>query len=172
MKVTVDAKRAIAALLELRRRADNLGPALRHIADLGLASIRQNFHVGGRPKWAPLKAPRVGGGRFSAGRILVKSGALQSSIQYNIASNTITWQTGALKYAAIHQFGGRISLPEIRPVRARVLSWEGRNGRVFAKRVRPHTVTIPARPYMVFQPADHEAFAATLSTYLLKGLER
>lgn len=54
-----------------------------------------------------------------------------------------------LEYAAIHEYGGVIHLPEIRPVTAKALHWTTVNGvSVFATRVRAHDVTMPERSYL------------------------
>lgn len=171
LRITADAKTAITALLGLQDRLRNLRPALSQIRDLALASIRQNFTVGGRPqRWAPLKNYRAEG-RGGRGKILIRTGALQSSIEGRTGLNTVVLET-TLGYAAIHQFGGTVQIPEVRARRGRVLSWLDRSGqRRFATRVRSHSVHIPARPYMVLHKSDEDTFSAVLTQYLLRGIE-
>lgn len=48
-------------------------------------------------------------------------------------------------YAAIHEFGGTIHVPEITPVRAKALHFFIGDKEVFAKKVRAHTVKMPER---------------------------
>jgi phage gpG-like protein len=96
-----------------------------------LDSIRQNFVAGGRPvTWQPLKK----GGPSH----LFQGGTLLRSIS---AFSGPTWaqaETGALPYAAIHQFSG----------------WAGRGHKSF----------IPARPYMLFQQDDIEFAKDTIGS--------
>lgn len=171
LRVTADVKTALTDLLGLQDRIRNLRPALAEIQRLALASIRHNFTVGGRPqRWAPLKNPRQEG-RGGRGKILIRTGALQSSIEGRTNPTSVVLET-SLKYAAIHQFGGTVHLPEILPRRARVLSWINRSGqRVFARRVRPHAVNIPARPYMMIQKNDEEVFSTVLTRYFMRGIK-
>lgn len=51
-------------------------------------------------------------------------------------------------YARIHEFGGRIQIPEIVPVKANALRFEYGGRVIFAKRTKAHPVDIPERPYM------------------------
>lgn len=48
-------------------------------------------------------------------------------------------------YAAIHEFGGNVNVPEIVPTKAKALHWLSGGKDVFAMRVRAHTVQIPQR---------------------------
>jgi hypothetical protein len=48
-------------------------------------------------------------------------------------------------YAAIHEFGGTINIPEIVPTKAKALHFMMGGKDVFVKRVKAHTVTIPER---------------------------
>ena len=112
----------------------DLAPAMALCARRMLDSIRQNFVAGGRPAaWLPLKK----GGPSH----LFQGGALLNSIS---AFSGPTWaqaQTGALPYAAIHQFSG----------------WAGRGHKSF----------IPARPYMMFQPEDIEYIRHTIGWHIV-----
>jgi len=48
-------------------------------------------------------------------------------------------------YAAIHEFGGTINVPEMTPVKAKALHFIVGGKDIFVKRVRAHTVKIPER---------------------------
>lgn len=53
------------------------------------------------------------------------------------------------RYGLIHEFGGVIHIPEIRPVKAKSLHWVGRSGEeVFAMFAREHDVVMPERSFM------------------------
>jgi len=84
-------------------------------------------------------------------KILDRSGALLQSISRGIAigDDRVT-ATSSRPYAAAHQFGAVISIPEIRPKKANgVLVFAGPGGApIFARRTRAHTVRIPARPFL------------------------
>jgi phage gpG-like protein len=87
---------------------------------------------------------------FLTGQALkVRTGRLRSSImarrvsdfEYGIGTNVV--------YARIHEFGGTIQIPEIRPVNKKAMRWVGPGGRVFfAKRVRAHSVVMPRRSFI------------------------
>lgn len=53
--------------------------------------------------------------------------------------------SGDVVYAAIHEFGGVINIPEIIPTKAKALKFMIQGREVFARKVRAHTVTIPER---------------------------
>jgi phage gpG-like protein len=53
------------------------------------------------------------------------------------------------RYGLIHEFGGTIHVPEIRPTEAKALHWIGKSGEeVFAMRVQAHDVHMPERSFM------------------------
>lgn len=54
----------------------------------------------------------------------------------------------SVRYAAIHEFGGSIRVPEIVPTKARALRFSIGGRTVFAKRVKAHTVNMPERSYI------------------------
>ena len=81
------------------------------------------------------------------------TGRLFRSIQERVTETSTSvvarlFSAGDDKYAGIHEFGGTINIPEIRPVNARVLHWVGGSGDVFAMYARAHTVTMPERSFM------------------------
>lgn len=89
-----------------------------------------------------------------SGQVLnVKTGSLRSSVYSRVTRD----RDGAegkvavppdVPYGAIHEFGGVIEIPEITPVKAKALHWIGKDGEMFAKRVRAHTITMPERSYL------------------------
>jgi len=54
----------------------------------------------------------------------------------------------SVPYARIREYGGRIDIPELVPHGAKVLAFPYEGRLVFAARVKAHSETIPARPYM------------------------
>ena len=92
-------------------------------------------------------------GKLSNDVLNVKTGTLRASI-FSEVTDTATSVTGraasggSISYAAVHEFGGKIDIPEIIPTKAQALHFvmDGRD--VFVKRVAAHTVTMPERSYM------------------------
>lgn len=123
----------------------------------GQKSIKRNFELGGRPPWPKSKK--------KSGKTLIMSGNLSNVlVTRNDAERSVTFTSNPLAraYARIHQEGGTINMP------ARQLKFrKNKTGRtVFASRKhkrivkettsKPHTVRIPARPYMVIPMEDIE----------------
>jgi len=53
-----------------------------------------------------------------------------------------------IKYAAIHEFGGIIHIPDIYPVKKQALHFFIGSKEIFAKKVKAHTITMPERSYL------------------------
>ena len=53
-----------------------------------------------------------------------------------------------LKYAAIHEFGGIIHIPDIYPVKKKALSFFIGGEKIVVKKVKAHTITMPERSYL------------------------
>ena len=114
------------------------------------SSIEQTFRDQGSPagSWPPLAASTLKRGKGGMGRkILIQSGRLKNSINYEVGGNTRTIGTN-LKYAAIQQEGG---------VAGRRGPFKKKGGR------RP---VIPARPYLVFRPEDPQRMADAMDRYI------
>jgi phage gpG-like protein len=81
---------------------------------------------------------------------LYRSGTLQQQVIRSVAiSGNLITAGSTLPYAAPHQFGATIQIPEIRPKKSGgVLRWFGSGGAIFARRARAHKVVIPARPFL------------------------
>jgi phage gpG-like protein len=102
-----------------------------------------------------------------SGQVLhVRTGTLRRSITYAIReeSDAIIGIVGTnLVYAAIHEYGGELHLPEIRPRRAKALHFYVGGAEVFAMRARAHSVRIPERSFLRSALADRrEAFLAAI----------
>lgn len=119
-------------------------------------------HEGGNKKWAPLapstyrrrlsKVPRRQQGKPDAVKILQSSGMLRQSFtpetgkgnayREQTTDSEMARITSHVPYAAIHNFGGTIQIPEIK------------NGFGRGITIPAHSVTIPARPFDEFRPVD------------------
>lgn len=78
------------------------------------------------------------------------AGQLQRSLFWDVNENAngvtgIVGFSADTPYAAIHEYGGTINIPEIVPVNAKALHFMIGGQDVFVKRVKAHTVTIPER---------------------------
>jgi len=77
---------------------------------------------------------------------LLKAAAGGGAGFYQETGNLYLQQSVVLAYAAAHQFGVTVSYPERRRAKPWVFEVDGRL--VFTRRIRAHTKTIPARPFM------------------------
>ncbi len=88
-----------------------------------------------------------------SGQVLrARSGALRASIGSRVTESmtaiTATISSTGVRYAAIHEFGGTIHVPEIRPKTARALAFEIGGQTIFAAYTRAHDVHIPQRSFL------------------------
>ena len=96
--------------------------------------------------------------KVSGAVLKVRTGRLRSSIGApggeGIKTVTITpaGVVGTIgtkvKYARIHEIGGTIHVPDITPRNKSALRFFVGGKAIFAKRVKAHDVTMPARPYL------------------------
>ncbi len=175
LEVILDMSRAVAQLERAERLLANPAPIMRAIGDTLESVTEGNFEAEGRPAWAPLskatlaeRQKRNKGG--SVMKILQDIGSLAASVSTSYGPDFAL--IGASKdYAAIHQFGGEITIPaHRRQVRLRTTNAKGKlqrqasnkNLAVFAKKthervreswheVGEYTIRIPARPYLPFR---------------------
>jgi phage gpG-like protein len=108
-----------------------------------------------------------------SGQVLhVRSGTLRRSITYAIRETdaAITGIVGTnLEYAAIHEYGGVIHVPEIRPRRAKALHFYVGGKEIFAKFARAHDVHMPERSFLRSALAERrDAFIAAVRATLAK----
>jgi len=153
---------ASALLQAIADRVGDMKPLMTTMGHHMENSVRRNFNQGGRPDaWAELAGVTVlpkgtrrkkGGreriqGKVRLGGPLVLTGDLRSSIGFTAEeADLVLWAApghDAIK-AAVHQYGTNRA---------------GRN----------NTVTIPARPYLVFQTDDIEFFVKALSGWIRVG---
>lgn len=162
----------------LARDIDKLGldirsfkePLTRAVRQVMIPSIRQNFAVGGRPPWETLAEDtmklREQGGYGPGGPILVRTGALQRNMGYltmwTVTSNfaTIKDLPARIWYGKIHQsgYGSFGSLVRTAGSAKEALAQTGT--RHDAK------ISIPARPFVMFQPEDILAIEEVFGTWL------
>jgi len=153
-----------AMLKNLSTRLTRPGKPLKECGLVLLRSISKTFKTGGRPvRWKPSKRAQ-----FTGGKTLIDTARLMRSITMKAAGKTLTVGTN-VKYAAMHQLGGRIPGRTIFPKRAKALRWIDRNGNVrFAKKVTIPGFDMPARPFLVIQDTDWRVFRRIFEEYLTK----
>ncbi len=122
-------------------------------------TTRDRFDAGTDPQGRPWKALNPAYAQQRKPMPILQqmgdSGGLKGSITFAAARNQV--EVGSNKvYAAIHQFGG-----VIRPKTARSLAFHLGGHLVLAR-----SVTVPARPYLGFGPADEEAVLDAVSVLL------
>lgn len=149
LEVGIQDEEVKSQIKALKERIGNLLPVMKPIAETIRTSVIKNFETGGRPdKWKP---------SFRAlsenGQTLVKSGRLRNSIWAKATPDTAVVGTN-VKYAGIHQFGGRTAPHVIEPRKKKALFWLGALHPV--RQVTHPGSNIPARPFLVIQNEDFE----------------
>ncbi len=144
----------VTGLEQALRRFSGLGPALH-------AALRQTVE---RETIALQRL--VVEGKLSGQVLNVRTGTLRRSITYRIEEDAVgirgTVGTN-LRYAAIHEFGGTIHVPEIRPRVKKALHFYVGGAEVFAMRARAHDVRMPERSFLRSSLAERrEAFVAAV----------
>lgn len=130
----------IAQLEKLVERATDREGLLKNLGEALLATTQDRFQSQSDPSgaaWAAL-APSTVARRGSARPILRVSGRLYGSLTYQVAGDTLQLGPNTV-YAAVHQFG-------------HTFEPRGKSGK---------GVTVPARPYVGYGPADEKAAIET-----------
>jgi HK97 gp10 family phage protein len=120
---------------------------------------------------------KVKGDKLSGQVLHVVSGNLRASI-FNEVQQTDTStvgkvaSSGDVKYAAIHEFGGTINIPEIEAKGAALAFMMG-GKQAFFKKVAAHTVTMPERSFMRSALTDmHDQIVQELTEAVREGTSR
>lgn len=169
-------KEARQALRNLMAAGGDLSRPMATISQKLLNSVRKNFREGGRysradsiiggsTKWQdPVDPP-------SNGSTLYRSGHLYQSIMPESDSDTATLSTN-VEYAALHNFGGErtsYARSELFTRNRDATTKKFAKGTTSGKghTIGEHTVTTPARPFMVVQESDIEDAKIILKRFLL-----
>jgi phage gpG-like protein len=136
-----------------------------------LAQWRDAFHARLARAFADGAAALAGqvGAKLSGEVLAPRSGALRASIRAGMTQNANSIAVrvsggGALPYARIQEYGGRIAVPDIRVVEAKALAFSYGGRFVFANRVRAHVIDIPERSFMRSALAEFApVFAETIA---------
>lgn len=162
VEVKIEDKEVKEALKKAAERIGDLTPVMRTIGEVVRTSIERNFIASGRPKWKP--SGRV---KKKGGQTLSDSGVLRRSFSVNEAiiratRNSVSVGTN-VKYAAIHQLGGRTRAHDIRPKNKKAL----RTPFGLFRKVRHPGSVIPARPFLMVQDEDWTEIEHTINDYIM-----
>ncbi|HSI41767.1 MAG TPA: phage virion morphogenesis protein [Xanthobacteraceae bacterium] len=196
IRIVVDDAEVQAGLSRLAAAGGALAPAMADIGSAMLASTQRRFEAEaglGGVKWQPFAPSTLK--RMSAKRrarpLLLRdkvSPGLYSSLTTQSDEHQVQVGTN-LRYAAIHQFGGEVKLPERQQTSSFRYAAQGagrtKDGRRVGSRLRfakassraksrhertftvgAHSVTIPARPYLGIDDQDRAEIAAILEQHL------
>jgi phage gpG-like protein len=192
LKITVNDVAALQRLEGIRSRAKDQNAISKIMGEVMRDSIETTFSQEGVPahSWRRLHASTlatqyathgkkknkkpwkltglntIGFLRFANGKLILQNqGRLKNSITYRPASAADGMPQlvigSNLIYARIHQLGGIIRPKSAKALRFPVATPEG------LKWITKKSVTIPARPYLVFRPEDPGKIAAAVQDYLL-----
>lgn len=166
--IQIEDREVVRALDALRARVGDMTPAMRSAAQVLRSDIVERFDTQTAPNgaaWKPLSAASILSrarrhapagyrkrraktvARFAGGaKALLDTGALRNSIKVLHASSAEALVGTNLRYAAIHNFGGKAG--------------------------RGRKVTIPARPFMGLSQAGKSDVLDVISRYLAIGGDR
>lgn len=138
IKISIEDGEIRTMLDGLQRRTGDVTPVMRTIGEIVRSSVERNFAAQGRPrKWQP--SQRV---IRSGGETLSLSGRLRRSFSVRADGRRAIVGTN-VKYAAIHQMGGRAG--------------------------RGHKAVIPARPFLMVQDEDWTEIRNAIANYITGG---
>jgi len=156
-------------LRAIQTRIRNMYPIMREISEIMRDEVEENFAQQGRPKWTPLKVSTIRRREMEGhwpGKILQLHGHLAASISAK-ATNTEAIVGTNVKYAAIHQFGGKTGPVTIKPKNKKALFWPGAEHPV--KSVKHPGVAIPARPFLNIPESGMERIRMAMVKYITGG---
>lgn len=166
---TTDFERSLAELIS---KFEHRAPLMRILANDMEDAVQENFAQQGRPEWmgwSPRYAKRRG-----PGQILQRSGRLASSIVSYSDNDTAMAGTNVI-YAAVHQSGGKISIPARSQQAYYKQSKDGSVGNQFVKKsksnysewntIPSYTINMPARPFLHLTESDVEGMESKITDF-------
>jgi phage virion morphogenesis protein len=156
--ITIDDREIQAALNRMQKASMDLKPAFQEIGELLLLSVKRNFEEEGRPShWK--KSRRAAA---DSGQTLSDKGTLRNSFSYEATGQSLRVGTN-IRYAAIHQFGGRTRAHTITAKKGKALAIPGIG---FRKSVQHPGSQMPARPFLMIQDEDQKGILNILRRHL------
>lgn len=163
IKTTIKDMEMKAAVKGLSDRLSRPQKPLKECGLVLLRSISKTFKAGGRPvRWKPSARTKITGGKT-----LIDTARLMRSITMKVTGKTLAVGTN-VKYAAMHQLGGKVPGRTIFPKRAKALRWIDKAGNVrFAKKVTIPGFDMPARPFLIIQDSDWRVFGRIFGDHIV-----
>ncbi|MBP0439437.1 phage virion morphogenesis protein [Tianweitania sediminis] len=180
--IRIDDEAVTGQLQRLEDAAGDMQPAMAAIGAAMLQSTQRRFERETGPdgkKWAPLRprtaAARIGRGRRGTANILRVSTRLYQSLTFE-ASNTEARVGSNVVYAAIHQLGGAIDMPERQQTihlstgkRKRFVRSAAKRKESRAVTIGAHQVRMPARPYLGIDQADRDTITSIVADHFAEA---
>lgn len=188
IRIDINDKEIMSALDHLVAKAIDQTPVMRRVAGIMAHSVEENFAAQGRPRWPSLKPATIKARERKGnwpGKILQARGDLAASIQSDADAHSAIVGTNK-RYAAAHQFGGPIPIPErsgtVRlrtDARGNLMRQEGSEhlARFAGKRHKraversfiaaAHEIQMPARPFLALQESDKQAIVRAIAVFLV-----
>lgn len=158
VSIKIDDREVKAALARMHRAALDLQPAYHEVGEELLLSIKQNFENEGRPsRWK-----KSGRAAKDSGQTLSNKGTLRNSFTYDASGTRLRVGT-AVRYAAIHHFGGKTKPHTITAKKGKALSIPGIG---FRRSVKHPGSNMPARPFLMIQESDRARILKILRRHL------
>lgn len=167
MYVKFGMKKDLSYVLGFEKRLKNPEKALREMGFVLLRSISKNFKEGGRPvRWHPSQRALR-----ERGKTLVDTTRLKSSMTFRFLNKKTIAVGTNVKYAPIHQWGGKIdknvTVKEHYRYIKRAFGRPIAGRRVLVKQhQRQMNTSIPARPFLMIQPADFRVLLRIAADYM------
>ncbi len=155
---------------ELKGLAGRLAKPRQALKECGLVllrSVAKNFASGGRPvRWKP-----SGRARRQGGVTLTDTARLKKSMTMEVTEKRLAVGTN-VKYARIHQLGGRIDKNvTVRTHWRRMVQAFGRpippRSQMVAAHSRHVRFMVPARPFLMIQDEDWRMFGRIFEDYII-----
>ncbi|EGL4350579.1 phage virion morphogenesis protein [Salmonella enterica] len=175
-RITIDTSAFEAVFKRLLNGLEDRRDLMKSLAADMHDAVEENFAQQGRPAWqAWSKSYARQAAKRGQEKILQRRGRLADSIHEASDNDSATVGTN-VKYAAIHQYGGTITMPA-RSQRAYYRQYkDGRVGHRFVRKSQSnfsqwHTlpayhITLPARPFLALDDSDIRQMGDTLENYL------
>ncbi len=139
-----DDKKVRAAIKRVQKRAEGLKPWFMDAAEYMIGSVQRNFEAQGRPeRWEPLKPVTIEQKKKAGQSPLILHGRVSAGLRHSVntfASRDELRISPDKVYGRIHQLGGKAG--------------------------RGLSVTIPARPFLMFQNEDESYLERSLRDYV------
>ncbi len=161
--IKVNVAEVLTRLKGMEDRGGNLSGLMRSFGEYMKGSIAKNFDAEGRPtRWPPLSLATLLGWAGSRKSFTTKKGNWSQKGQKALAGRKILTDTARLRRSINYVAGGRFLQVGTNVVYAAIHQFGGQAG-------RGKKVTLPPRPYLMFQEEDVAYFDALYLNYLLTG---